>query len=84
MVKVYNRQKQMPGMIYIHAGLSIVTKEALALVPVGQPVSQDELWSKLISRNELLAFETHCRFYEVGSFSGLEEFRQLMGQKGNN
>jgi MurNAc alpha-1-phosphate uridylyltransferase len=84
MVKVYSREKQVPSMIYIHAGLSIVTKEALALVPDGQPVSQDELWSKLISRNELLAFETDCRFYEVGSFSGLEEFRQLMGQRGNN
>jgi MurNAc alpha-1-phosphate uridylyltransferase len=84
MVKVYSREKQVPGMIYIHAGLSIVTKEALALVPDGQPVSQDELWSKLVSRNELLAFETDCRFYEVGSFSGLEEFRQLMGQRGNN
>ncbi len=84
MVKVYSREKQMPGMIYIHAGLSVITREALSLIPVGQTVSQDELWSELVSQNELLAFETHNRFYEVGSFSGLEEFRQLMGQKENN
>ena len=76
LVKAYDRSQKKPGMVHIHAGLSVLSKETLALIPPG-PSSQDELWAQLIARNELLAFETTQRFREIGSLSGLEEFRHF-------
>ncbi|MBI4057282.1 MAG: NTP transferase domain-containing protein [Elusimicrobia bacterium] len=81
-VNAYDRSRKAPAMVYIHAGLSLLRREALSLIPSDRPSSQDQLWSQLISRRELLSFETSQRFYEIGSLEGLEEFRQLMEKNG--
>lgn len=80
-VKVYDRISDVPGMIHIHAGLSVLSRQALALIPPDRPAPQDALWSRLISQDELSAFESSARFYEIGSRKGLEEFRRLMGRR---
>jgi len=78
MVKAYDRKRRSPQMIHIDVGLSIVKRQALALIPKGKPALLDELWVKLIAQKQLLAFETRQRFYEIGSFDGLREFEQLI------
>lgn len=80
LVKTYDRNRRCPGMIYIDAGFWALRKKALALIPPQRPVLQDEFFHELVGRNELLAWETRQRFYEIGSFRGLEEFGQFVGR----
>ena len=80
MVTAYDRGQKIPGLVHIHAGLSVLRREALALIPGDRPSSQDELWSGLIARGQLMAFTASSRFYEVGSVSGLAEFRRRAKQ----
>ncbi len=84
LVTMYSRRRKVPGMVFVHTGLSILRKAALDLIPADRAVMQDDLWAELASMDELLAFETRSRFYEVGSSSGLEEFRRLIARQGNN
>jgi NDP-sugar pyrophosphorylase family protein len=82
LVRVYDKEGRMPGMVYINHGLSVLRKEALRLIPAGQPFSQEEFYQMLIDRGELLAFETWQRFYEIGSPQGLQEFERLVALGG--
>jgi len=82
MVKVYDKERWWPGMDWINFGVSLLRREALALVPAGVPYSQEEWYQQLIERGELLAYETGQRFYEIGSPQGLEEFRRLVEEGG--
>jgi NDP-sugar pyrophosphorylase family protein len=82
LVTAYERKSLLPGMIYINEGLSVLRTAALQLVPEGQSVSLQTFFGRLIERRQLLALETQQRFYEIGSFAGLGEFRQLVRSGG--
>ena len=43
-----------------------------------QLYSLEDLFPELINRDEMLAFETQARFFEIGSYSGLEEFKKYV------
>lgn len=77
-VKIYDKEKKTADMIYIDYGLSILKKKSLKLIPLNQVYSLETLFQHLIESKELLAFETNNRFYEIGSFSSLEEFKLLI------
>lgn len=78
LIKVYDKQRRAPNMVYIDFGVSVLRKKALDLVPKGKVIDLEEFYQELIGRKELLAFETQQRFYEVGSKKGLEEFERLV------
>ncbi len=80
-VVAYDKTTRLPGMVHINEGLSVLRRRALRLIPDGEPVSQEQFYRALIARGELLAYETQQRFYEIGSFQGIEEFRRLMAQE---
>lgn len=75
-VKVYDKKRQTPDMVYIDYGVSVLRKESLALIPPDAVMDLQEFYRALIEAGELLAYETHNRFYEIGSLRGLEEFKQ--------
>lgn len=77
-IGVYDKNRQTGGMVYINYGLSALRKKALNSVPDGKTMSLQDFYKILIERRELLAYEVCSRFYEVGSFEGLKEFRQLV------
>ncbi len=79
LISAYDKVNKLPGMNYINFGVSVLRKEALALVPEGLPYSQEEWYQALIKNRGLGAFETTERFYEIGSPEGLAEFRRLAG-----
>lgn len=79
-VAVYDKTTRLPGMVYVNEGLSVLRRRALRLLPEGEAVSQEEFYGGLIARGELLAYETQQRFFEVGSFPGMQEFQRLMTQ----
>ena len=82
LVTAYDKASPLPGMVYINEGLSVVRKAALNLIPPEQPMSLQAFFGRLIEQRQLLALETQQRFYEIGSFAGLEEFRQLVRSGG--
>ncbi len=77
-VQCYCKEKQLPEMIYINYGVSVLRKEALQYVPPRRVYSQEALYERLIQEHQLLAYETHERFYEVGSRRGLAEFSRFI------
>ena len=77
-VTVYDKTTRHPGMEYVNEGLSVLRRRSLRLIPRGIPFSQEQFFQTLARRRQLLAFETEQRFYEVGSFHGLEEVRRLV------
>jgi N-acetyl-alpha-D-muramate 1-phosphate uridylyltransferase len=79
-VRAYDKANPTPEMRYINFGVSLLRREALDLVPPGVPYSQEEWFEDLIRSENLMAFETNERFYEIGSPSGLMEFRRLVAE----
>ncbi len=80
-VKVYNKRDSSPEMVYIDEGISILKKEILSDFPPHTSFSLDRIFQRLISKKELLAFETKQRFYEIGSPQGLSDFKKLILKK---
>jgi NDP-sugar pyrophosphorylase family protein len=78
LVKVYDKTMESEKLEYIDAGLSILRKEVLNLVPSDEPYDLQELYKILISEEEMCAYEVKQRFYQIGSLEGLEEFKELV------
>ncbi|MDP2960684.1 MAG: sugar phosphate nucleotidyltransferase [candidate division Zixibacteria bacterium] len=78
LVKVYDKTLKGENLEYIDAGLSILKKEVLSLVPEDEPYDLQELYKILISEEEMLAYEVRQRFYQIGSLEGLEEFKNIV------
>ncbi|HEX9912321.1 MAG TPA: sugar phosphate nucleotidyltransferase [candidate division Zixibacteria bacterium] len=78
LVKVYDKTLKGENLEYIDAGLSILKKEVLSLVPEDEPFDLQELYKTLISEQEMSAYEVRQRFYQIGSLEGLEEFKNLV------
>jgi NDP-sugar pyrophosphorylase family protein len=74
LVKRYSKIAKTDDMIYIDYGLNILSQDCLELVPESQFYPLEELFTRLIEKKELLAFEVKERFYEIGSPQGLKEF----------
>src|SRR3990172_3122724 len=76
-VVAYDKTTRLPGMVFINEGLSVLRRRSLKLIPPGIPFTQEQVFQMLARRRQLLAYETPQRFYEIGSFQGLDEFRRL-------
>ena len=76
-IKVYDKEKQMPGMNFIDWGLGILTKKAFENHQQ-QKFDLATVYQALLKNDRLLGYEVDVRFYEVGSFQGLEEAREIL------
>jgi len=81
LVKQYSKEERTGDMIYIDYGASLLRKEVLELVPAKQAYSLEQLFTGLIQRRELLAYEAGERFYQIGSLEGLEEFVRFVSRQ---
>lgn len=77
----YDKQQQSPGMRWIDYGLGLFRRAAFDLVPAHKPYDLALLYQQLFQRGQLAGFEVHERFYEIGSFAGLEETRRFLAKK---
>lgn len=66
------------NMFYIDYGVSLLRKSILEFIPDGIVYSLEDVFKKIINQNSMLAFEAKERFYEIGSFKGLEEFTNFI------
>ena len=77
----YDKQQNLPGMHWIDYGLGVFHRTAFDLVPEGKPYDLTLLYQHLLQKNQLAGFEVNERFYEIGSFAGIEETRQLLARR---
>jgi MurNAc alpha-1-phosphate uridylyltransferase len=80
LVKYYSKKEKTEDMVYIEYGANVFKKRVLEFIPEGQPYTLEALFPRLIEQEQLLAYEVHKRFYQIGSPEGLEEFKRYVLQ----
>jgi MurNAc alpha-1-phosphate uridylyltransferase len=80
-ILAYDKQNQTPRMHYIDYGLGVFNRAAFEIVPSEQPFDLAILYQNLLYRGELAVYEVEERFYEIGSFAGLEEMRHYIAEQ---
>tara|TARA_B100001057_G_C22793272_1_gene928505 strand:- start:632 stop:1333 length:702 start_codon:yes stop_codon:yes gene_type:complete len=75
-IKLYSKEVHSNKMKYIDYGLSILSKKTLQLYTKKSTFDLADYFLYLIRTNSLLSFEVKKRFYEIGSFKGIEEFKK--------
>lgn len=80
-ILAYSKTARTPRMRHIDYGLGVFSRSVLAGRTPGIAFDLAGVYEALAREGQLAAFEVTNRFYEVGSFAGLEEFsRYLQGR----
>lgn len=75
-VLAYEKSRRHPRANAVEAGTSILRKDALRFLPETPPSSLEEVvWPELARRNELRAYWTTERFYDIGTPERLQTIR---------
>jgi MurNAc alpha-1-phosphate uridylyltransferase len=77
-IVVYDKTQMTPRMDHIDYGLGILAPSVFEAVADGQVADLAGLYSGLARAGRLAAYEVHERFYEIGSFEGLEATRAFL------
>lgn len=77
----YDKKNQTHEMEHLDYGISILRKTVFNYCPDGVPFDLAEVFTKLIEKGEVAAFEVSRRFYEIGSFQGIKETEQYLSSK---
>ena len=81
-IVAYSKEQRTPQMRYIDYGLGVLSATAVDGVATGEPYDLARLYGELLARDQLAGHEVNERFYEVGSFEGLEETRRYLSRRG--
>ena len=76
----YNVKAASARMRHIDYGLGVLSSSVLSLVPPGEACGLSDLYRSLVQKGLVAAYEVQERFYEIGSWRGLEELRGLMAR----
>lgn len=77
----YDKKNSTPDMEYLDYGINILKKSTLNDWPDSIPFDLSDVFTKLIEKCELSAFEVFKRFYEIGSIQGIKETEQYLNSK---
>ncbi len=77
----YSKQEITPQMEHIDYGLGLFKKEAFRWLKQGSLADLADLYQTLLHQEQLAGKEISERFYEVGSLSGIEEFKKFQSLK---
>ena len=77
-VKEYDKKHFHPDLEWVNFGVSALRRQALQLVEPYRFCDEETFYKQLIAQRQLIAFEVKDRFYEIGSFSGLEQFSHFI------
>jgi len=80
-ILLYSKRIKDPKMQYIDYGLGILAKNNFKGFPENENFDIAEIYEKLSIDKNLLGLETIRRFYEVGSFSGIEDISNYIKLK---
>jgi NDP-sugar pyrophosphorylase family protein len=74
----YDKHNRTPDMQYIDYGLGLFRPAAFTYLSDGQRADLADIYQKLLADHQLLAYEAKHRFYEVGSFEGMQELDRIL------
>ena len=77
-IVAYDKARQTSRMRHLDYGLGVFNRRAFDGVPPDEPHDLAALYQSLLEQGELAAWEVGQRFYEIGSFEGLEETRRYL------
>lgn len=70
---LYSKKQLTDKMDYIDYGLGILRKSHFNAYPDETPFDLSDIYEKLSVNGELIGYEVHERFYEIGSVKGIED-----------
>src|ERR1035441_1999362 len=79
-IVAYDKKLRTERMRHIDYGLGAFRASAFDRVPADKPWDLAVLYQDLLQAGELAAFEAPHRFYEIGSFRGIEELSSYLRQ----
>lgn len=77
----YDKKVRVPEMRHIDYGLGIIATETLLSYPADRPLDLATVYQDELKAGQLVGYEVHTRFYEIGSKQGLEETRAFIASK---
>ena len=80
-LEYYSKKNKNELMNYIDFGLGILSKQHFANRNPGENFDLSEIYEFLSTEKKLIGFEVFNRFYEAGSFSGIEDLSNYLKQK---
>lgn len=83
-ILVYEKKVSSGKMNYIDYGLGILSKEAFKDFENKEVFDLEEVYKDLLNKKQLAGFEVQERFYEIGSFAGLEDTEKYLLNKNIN
>jgi NDP-sugar pyrophosphorylase family protein len=75
----YDKRKLNPEMLHIDYGAAILRMSALDQIPKG-PYDLADLYSQLVDSGLMLGYEITERFYEIGSYQGIQDARTYFSE----
>ena len=80
-IQAYDKKHRTPEMKYIDYGLGAFHCSAFDDAPSEGSYDLADVYQKLLRDGQLAGLEVKQRFYEVGSFSGIEDFGNYLKEK---
>ena len=77
-IAAYNKRDRTPRMQHIDYGLGAFRREAFDSIAPSSVCDLADLYQDLLARDELTALEQTERFYEIGSFAGIEDLSHAL------
>jgi len=78
-VRHYSKNKADWGLNFVDAGVAVYSKKILGYIPEDKVVSlEEEVYPKLIEEEELRAYPTDQRFYDVGTPERLKQAEEVL------
>lgn len=81
-IACYDKKNRTPDMRWIDYGLCLFRMDAFDTDKFGDKFDLSQLLGELVERGEVLGWQVKDRFYEIGSFAGLEETSRLLAKGG--
>lgn len=78
----YNKRAPRPEMAHIDYGLGVLSASVLENAPVNEPFDLADIYHELSVRGLLAGHEVFERFYEIGSYKGLDETIEYFKKEG--
>lgn len=79
-IVAYDKANRTPAMRYIDYGLGMFRSAAFDTVPEDRPSDLAGLYQHLLRREELAAWESPDRFYEIGSLEGIRDLEEFLSR----
>ncbi len=79
----YSKTEKKATMQHIDYGLGVFSREVIAALPEGK-LDLAEVYQQLLREGKLAAYEVKERFYEVGSFSGIQDLSDYLMRRGGD